>query len=370
MLFPSKIVAGLVVLFSLAEVASAGDPPESRTIPFDVVEMIAGRDIPGKASASIDYCSFRYSFSTTENRNAFLNDPAKYSVQLGGACGKMGPLSGTGNPNIHAVHDGKLYFFASESCRESFLKDPAARLDPPDVSLSEPAGKESTARHLVEEMVEKMQSTGDISRLSSYRLALQENKELGGKAYNHVESWTVRFPEDMRHSDAWNDNGWVYCWSGGPNGSGAAWPHSKKDVLDLDPQQRVAMEKIFFRHPLFIAKAVARKDFVAVFRDFGELANRNVVLVDVWFGGVTTTLYIDSNSRKLVATRYRGRGPSGAFGEVLLVFGDEKEVAGLRVPFTSEAYFEGERVRELDLNLSVVEIDPTIDGGAFEKPRS
>lgn len=367
MLLRSWIVAGLAVCWSMVGVANAGDPPETQTFKLDAVEVLSGRETPGDAAIFVDHYNFRYLFATPANREAFLKDPSKYEVQLGGACGKMGPLSGTGSPARHAVCDGKLYFFASDGCRETFKKDPAARLDPPDAKPTGDAAAMKRGREMFERMVTAMGGAARLNAINAYTLSLDEEVEAGGKKYHHVESWTVKFPEDVRHSDSWSSPAWVYCWTGGPSGSGAAW--HEQESFQLHPQQREALEKVFFRQPLFIAKAGTRSDFVAVSRGAGKMGERNVELVDVWFGGVGTTLGLDPSTGKLSAIQYRGRGAKGAFGSMVRVFGGEREADGVLVPTTTEASFEGVREPQKDSRLTSVEINPALHEAAFRAPK-
>ena len=97
---------------------------------LDPLELVAGNEVEGDPALTYDRNGFRYAFVSEENREEFHEEGGRYEIQLGGACGRMGPLSGTGDPDNFLVHDGKIYVFASDACRESFKKDPAKHVDP------------------------------------------------------------------------------------------------------------------------------------------------------------------------------------------------------------------------------------------------
>jgi YHS domain-containing protein len=61
------------------------------------MELMDGRELPGKAELAIEHEGIEYRFATQENMDAFKKDPAKYEVFDGGACGAMGALSEMGD---------------------------------------------------------------------------------------------------------------------------------------------------------------------------------------------------------------------------------------------------------------------------------
>jgi YHS domain-containing protein len=98
---------------------------------YDVVLLLdEAQQIDGKSELATNYGNFRYRFAGAESLRKFEANPARYAVQLDGGCGRMGALSGTGDPDRYAVHQGKLYIFASEGCRTGFLASPETILEP------------------------------------------------------------------------------------------------------------------------------------------------------------------------------------------------------------------------------------------------
>ena len=102
---------------------------ELERLSLDPVELMAGKEVGGKEGLFVVHENYPYLFTSQANQTAFRSDPARYEIQLGGACARMGPLSGRGKTSIHAVLNGRIYIFASEGCRKGFLATPEKVLD-------------------------------------------------------------------------------------------------------------------------------------------------------------------------------------------------------------------------------------------------
>lgn len=112
-------------LFWLAAPALAGpqyvDKSGFAASGFDVVayhdlkQQPVGKDqpkaVPGKASITATYNGAKWAFSTPENRDKFLADPAKYAPQYDGHCAYGVAVGGKvpSNPHLWRIVDGKLY---------------------------------------------------------------------------------------------------------------------------------------------------------------------------------------------------------------------------------------------------------------------
>jgi|GEM_PF-6620952 len=114
----AKLFDMLISGLALAIVSQSADKPALRGL--DPVALTRGMELRGKSILKAQYLRYTYTFATQENLDTFLNDKVKYSIQLGGACGSMGPLSGKGNPDRFTVTDHKIYIFASNSCQKTF----------------------------------------------------------------------------------------------------------------------------------------------------------------------------------------------------------------------------------------------------------
>lgn len=67
--------------------------------------------IPGRADITADYNGATFAFSTTENRDRFLADPARFAPQYDGHCAYGVSKGGKvpGNPNLWRIVDDQLY---------------------------------------------------------------------------------------------------------------------------------------------------------------------------------------------------------------------------------------------------------------------
>jgi len=90
-----------------------------------VAYFTANAAVDGDPSISEDYEGAKYYFSSAENRDAFIANPAKYAPQYGGFCayavskGYVAPI----DPAAFNVVDDKLYLNYSKSVRKTWTKD-------------------------------------------------------------------------------------------------------------------------------------------------------------------------------------------------------------------------------------------------------
>ena len=120
------------VLLLAASWAIAQKTPENDTAVLvlkglDPVLLVEGKERPGREDLSSDFEGFRYRFANARNQKAFLADPQRFGVQLGGACPVRPDLDG--KPEIFLVHQGRIYLFFTEHCRQQFEEDPQGYLD-------------------------------------------------------------------------------------------------------------------------------------------------------------------------------------------------------------------------------------------------
>ena len=103
---------------------------ERELFPFDPVILIGtGEKLEGAEARESVYGNYRYRFATDASKRAFDAVPSRFAIAFGGGCGRMGPLSGVGSVNRFEVVDEHIYLFASDACRESFMKSPEAFME-------------------------------------------------------------------------------------------------------------------------------------------------------------------------------------------------------------------------------------------------
>jgi YHS domain-containing protein len=77
----------------------------------------------GKTQFSYDWGGARWLFSTAENRDLFSGNPESYAPQCGGFCSFAVSKGFTADisPDAWHIHDGKLYVFADQDVRDSWV---------------------------------------------------------------------------------------------------------------------------------------------------------------------------------------------------------------------------------------------------------
>lgn len=128
--FLSISLASLMVLGVVASVGAAVPQqewkkpkgPQPALTGLDPVDFVAGKAVKGNKSILVDYKDFRYFFADQSHRELFNKDPDRYSIQGDGTC----PVATKAHldPNIVTLYKGKIYGFATLTCVGLFTKDP------------------------------------------------------------------------------------------------------------------------------------------------------------------------------------------------------------------------------------------------------
>ena len=85
--------------------------------------------------------------------------------------------------------------------------------------------------------------------------------------------------------------------------------------------------------------------------------------------GLDVTLNLDPGSGRVHSTTAIDRGTESAFGEVVVVFGDYREVDGLLVPFSEKGWFDGQAEAFLSRSLESAAVNPVVDPALFKARR-
>jgi len=171
---------------------------------LDPVELAAGREVPGLAEHAHDRNGLRYAFASEENAETFEADPTRYEIQMGGACARMGPLSGRGNPDLFLVHEGRIYVFASYPCRDAFKKTPERFVEPVEGPV---AGDEARGRELVALALQGLGGAPAVDGLTSLELAHAGARD-DTPDWRQDVRWEFGAAPALVRTEAWGD--WVY----------------------------------------------------------------------------------------------------------------------------------------------------------------
>ncbi len=312
------------------------------TFPVDPVELLRGNEANGNKDIAAMHYRYRYLFVNEQNRATFLEAPEKYEIQLGGACGRMGALSGLGTTFYYATHENKLYIFASKSCKETFLKNPDRVLDTPDLIPTGTPEAVSRGRALIDQAVAAAGGAAAVDALKTYRSTTRRNTTWREETHETVDMRTVDLTTlSFRQDQTWGDD--IRTLIVTPQ---AGWRSSPKSNYALHAQQCSAARKIYIgRNILAILQGRTRPEFVAVYQGGMSLehkgAHMNLEQVAVHWAGATSVLGIDPDSGRIVTMSYRGQGPNMMFGQSTRVYTSYFENAGVQIPQWYDFKFEG-----------------------------
>lgn len=357
----------MAICTALASSAAFAQPMHDRVMRVDVVELVAGnKPVEGKAEHAATHGKYTYWFISEENMMKFLMNEDKYAIQLNGACARMGPLSGEGTTKLFAMHDGKVYLFASEQCKARFESDPAKCIDVDDAPPQTTDEERARGRLLLGRAVDAFACTAGIDNLQTLRQVAARDEESGGKTYRVTCNITFQFPDAVFREDCWNDSCWSYV-----SDPAQGWAMSKDEREPLNAAQRTALLRTAGRHPIAILRhrndgdmvisSTGGKKAIAVPNE-GEV---EVELVTVHRTGATTTLGIDDAGRVLLMA-YTGRVGSSSIGQVECIFSDFHSVEGVRLARRMDVHFNGKPVPSESLVFTEQVINDENDKARFK----
>jgi YHS domain-containing protein len=338
--------AALALLLSFGFALSClGQVTRDCTLRVDAVELLdRAHEVEGRADIEVERDRFTYLFSTEANKAAFLSNPEKYEIQMGGACARMGPLSGGGTPRLYAVHDGKIYILASESCRMAFLASPEKFIGVVDPVPETSEESRARGRALLGKAVDAIACLAFIDTLKTYREALERDEKSNDRTWQVTESITLMRPDKVRSDTCWID----ICFGFVADGKDG-WFVEDEGVRPMAPVQRQALVDGEGRHVLSILWARDDKNMIIAAngeRRIIDIPNEGQIdleLVTVHRDGATTILGLDDAHRVRLMS-FRGRGPNATFGQVERIYGNFRDVGGLKLPGAVIVTFDGELV--------------------------
>ena len=294
------LLLACVALAGLTALAGT-DAPVTALRGLDPVELSAGREVPGKAGISAVHGTYRYLFASEQNRRLFLSSGEQYAIRYGGACARMGPFSGKGDPDRFLVHDGWIFIFASDACRERFKSTPQKFLERADRL---PTGTPEEAKRAAALMEKAIAGVGGAQRLGEVADVTERRRitlDAGGKPYSYDQTVLLGFPESIRVLEQHGPS--TYGWALEPEGG------TRIDADEVTPADRSVteiMRREYYRHPLALLKAWERGAAIGYARGRGTSARTDVERVAVHVAGATTTLGIEPASGRIVEVAYRG----------------------------------------------------------------
>lgn len=138
----------------------------------------------------------------------------------------------------------------------------------------------------------------------------------------------------------------------------------------MPEDNRAAIHKDLYREPIVLLRARNHSDFKAWATGKGRVGETETEHLEVELGGFTTMLDIDPTTGRVLGQTYRGRGPGGMVGEIVITYSDFRSVEGLSLPFKTTATFDGQPFPALSATIEATSINAQIDPSIFNKPKA
>lgn len=356
-----NVVVALMIGCTAAVAAERLGEPVTCLKGLDPVALTQGQELPGDNGISAVRGRYRYLFAKVENKATFEKQPNRYAIQLGGGCGRMGPLSGVGSPDRFLVHEGRIYIFASDQCLNGFKSAPEKHIETDDPP---PKGSEADlqrGQELIQRALVGFGGAAKVDAITSLEFKRVRAYQADGENKEHATYSRVVFPDRYRLDDVWHSGSsadFVRGDVGYRIESDQAWP--------MDEIVRREFIKTFRRNPLVLLKARKESEFSAFAAGRGKVGDRDVEWLVIGLDGATNTLGIDATTGRVLSIRSRGRAPA-AIGEVTRTFSDFRDVDGVILPFASTVTYNDSPAVTLRPFASVA-VNPILDAKLFAAP--
>lgn len=328
------ILAGCFAgVIGLAQEAARADAAALNGL--DPVLLTRGEEKAGLENFSAKRGDYSYRFSSSETLAEFQRSPDRYEIQMDGACARMGAASGAGSPQRWAVYDGRIYIFASDSCKRGFLTNPAGHLElverprPSDAKamrwLEDAAKAHGLPAKSVWSAYEERFSRKVADGTAIHTLQVRRQEEAGALELTML----VDYPKWGVYGDRVTAAGaGVYL------DRGKEFPHR--------PSQQAATLRQLSQHPVVILAARKLPGFQA-WMERAPASQTQFETVGVFYGGGVTRLKIDRKTKRVAGILFQGRGPQSIVGTVEDTYADYRSADGgsLLVPFERKSTFNG-----------------------------
>lgn len=344
----------LIALLISSGVVRAETPAPALALKgLDPVALAAGKEVPGLESIESEFGKFKYRFATPENKKLFDAKPADHCIQFGGACGKMGPFSGSGSTERFFIHDKRIYVFASEFCRDAFKTDPEKYIERPNPVPAGTADEKKRGAALVEKTLEGFGGAKAVDAVKSLQRVEKITYKQGGKETVGAGRAYWVYPDRVRVEE---DYGTPYGHA--VNGGKGFELYGKQD-WPLEPALRDDAWRRALRDPLVMLRNQTAKGFTAVAR--GEHR------VEVALDGATSLWTLDPKTGRIVKAEYKTL--RATVGDLVIEYSDFKPVNGLVLPHATTESFNVKLVAVPEKRIEKLIVDGDVKSELFLQPR-
>ncbi|HXF40390.1 MAG TPA: hypothetical protein VN687_11805 [Blastocatellia bacterium] len=338
---------------------------------LDPVMLVQGKEVQGDLKIFVTRGRYQYLFANAESKATFEKDPARYEIQLEGACARMGaPV--TGNPDLYTVHQGRIYIFGSADCKKRFEAAPQKYLESSNEAAKTPATPDAVnkAKALIETAVTAMGGASRIDGLSSYQEKTTTTQTRRQGEVEVKSSLTVVFPDRIRAERVmpdYEDPSKVRQFATVVTASEVFGVMSGA-VRPFPNSARFEQEKEVNRRLVSILRN--RKSINAAAIGGGKVGDTAVEQVAIEIDHASYSLGIDPATGRILSLSAWRRGPDGSFGQFVQAFSDFRTVDGLTLPFKITATFDGQPWKEQSPTVEAISVNGKIDPALFEKPKA
>jgi hypothetical protein len=334
---------------------------------LDPVALCGGSEVAGDAERTVQHGDFTYRFASDQTRAAFLADTDRFAIQMNGSCARMGPLLGPGSPQRFLVHGGRIYVFASDECRDTFSRQPDFFLDP---DVPEPAGDAKARADGAQLLARALAAHGGEARLREWRTYRHETapQAVGGGDAAGTVRLHLLLPGSARIEYEHSLSGRQVRFDAHVVAPANAFFVERDTRRPMGAAARREVERRLQHEPVWALRQVLAAPHVAVARGTRTVARAQVDELELWQRGGTTTFGVGADGR-IRSARFRGRGPSWAFGTIELVFDDFRTVGGLVVPGTVNGTFNGVAMAAFVERRDTIEVDAELRADLFAAPK-
>jgi YHS domain-containing protein len=330
---------------------------------LDPVELVAGNEVMGREDISGTRGRYRYRFSTQANKTAFEKDPDAFAIQYGGACARMGPLSGSCSTERFVVHDKRIYVFSSDSCRKNFLLAPELHIERPEAPPKGNAADSRRGGELLELALTAMGGAKAVDAVATFRFEKTLAYPQKGKGpFLMKRIMSIEFPGKFHEVDSYP--GWA--------GANAAtteigFQTSGKTAWTMEPSTRSYFLRESYRDPFVLLRSRGEKGFVASAGKKMQIDTTDVEELHVALHGATTTLFVEPATGRILRAAYRGR-LGGPIGDVVNTYSDFRPSGGLILPHSVRTTFDGKPAVNPEVTIDSFSVNPKLESGLFRQP--
>lgn len=333
---------------------------------LDPVLLIQGKEVQGKASFAVVQGRFNYLFSSADTKATFERDPAKYEIQNGGMCARMGKTAG-GNPSDFMVHEGKIYVFGSDECHRKFQAAPQKYLAPAAVAFPTARSALTRGRELLDRVAKSFGSAQQMEGLTSYVETIAQTQKRMNADVPVVTKTSWLFPGFVRQERTMTFQGKTMGGTAIVSPEGLWFVTQSGQVYPNPPAARPSVEQDFGRHPIALLRAAHDPTLKVAAVGSTTIDGKKVEQVRIVRGAVDVVMNVDWAGH-LHSLTFKDRGPDGDYGTYALLYSDFRDVKGLKLPFAVQGSFNGEPDSLQTWTVESIALNAPLEKSLFAPP--